>query len=43
MKKMKKFIVIFGEVIVGIVGFAFFALMAPFLVSYSLYKHFTTK
>ena len=42
MKKMKNFIRTFGDVVVGIVGMAFFALMAPFIVGYSLYKHFTT-
>ena len=41
-QKMKKFISTFGDVVVGLVGFAFFALMAPFIVGYSLYKHFTT-
>ena len=41
-QKMKKFIVTLGDVVVGIVGMAFFALMAPFIVGYSLYKHFTS-
>ena len=42
-KNLKKLIRTIGDVVVGIVGMTFFALMAPFIVSYSLYKHFTTK
>ena len=39
---MGKFLRTLGDICVGIIGVAFFAVISPIMICYSVIKHFTT-